>query len=136
MTALVAQRGLGDVLITWENEAFLSLKEFGDENFDIVVPSISILAEPPVTVVDVNAREHGTETVAKAYLEYLYSPAGQKIVAKYFYRPFKPEFADKADLDRLPKLPLFKIDEVFGSWPEATATHFADGGIFDQIYVK
>lgn len=135
-TVTFAQRGQGDVLITWENEAFLSLKEFGDDKFDIVVPSISILAEPPVTVVDANAKEHGTEAVAKAYLEYLYSPAAQKIAAKNFYRPSKPEFADKADLDRLPKLPLFKLDEVFGSWPQATATHFADGGVFDQIYVK
>jgi sulfate transport system substrate-binding protein len=135
-TVTFAERGQGDVLITWENEAFLSLKEFGADKFDIVIPSISILAEPPVAVVDTNAKEHGNEAVAKAYLEYLYSPVGQKIAAKNFYRPFKPEFADKADLDRLPKFPLFKLSEAFGTWPATTATHFADGGIFDQIYVK
>ena len=135
-TVTFAERGQGDVLITWENEAYLSLKEFGADKFDIVIPSISILAEPPVAVVDANAKEHGTEAVAKAYLEYLYSPAGQKIAAKNFYRPIKPELADKADIERLPKFPLFKLDDVFGSWPQATATHFADGAIFDQIYVK
>ncbi|HSB97740.1 MAG TPA: sulfate ABC transporter substrate-binding protein [Spongiibacteraceae bacterium] len=135
-TTTFVQREIGDVLITWENEAFLSLKEFGSDKYEIVVPSISILAEPPVAVVDANAKEHGTEAVAKAYLEYLYSDAGQKIAAKNFYRPSKPELADKADLARFPKLPLFKLDEVFGSWPKATAEHFADGGIFDQIYVK
>jgi sulfate transport system substrate-binding protein len=135
-TVTFAQRGQGDVLITWENEAFLSLKEFGADKFDIVIPSLSILAEPPVAVVEANAKEHGTEVVAKAYLEYLYSPAGQKIAAKNFYRPSKPEFADKVDLDRLPKFPLFSLTEAFGSWPQTTVTHFADGGIFDQIYVK
>ncbi len=135
-TVTFAERAQGDVLITWENEAFLSLKEFGADKFDIIVPSISILAEPPVTVVDANAKTHGTEKEAKAYLEYLYSPEGQKIAAKNFYRPYKPEFADKADLARLPKVPLFKLSEVFGSWPVASATHFADGGVFDQIYVK
>jgi sulfate transport system substrate-binding protein len=135
-TVTFAQRGQGDVLITWENEAYLSLKEFGADKFDIVIPSVSILAEPPVAVVDANAKEHGTEAVAKAYLEYLYSPAGQKIAAKNFYRPIKPELADKADVDRLPKFPLFTLGEAFGTWPQTTATHFADGGIFDQIYVK
>lgn len=135
-TVTFAERGQGDVLITWENEAYLSLKEFGADKFDIVIPSISILAEPPVAVVDANAKAHGTEAVAKAYLEYLYSPAGQKIAAKNFYRPIKPDLADKADIDRLPKFPLFKLDDVFGSWPQASATHFADGGVFDQIYVK
>jgi sulfate/thiosulfate transport system substrate-binding protein len=135
-TTTFVQREIGDVLITWENEAFLSLKEFGSDKYEIVVPSISILAEPPVTVVEQNAKEHGTEAVAKAYLEYLYSEAGQKVAAKNFYRPSKPELADKTDLARFPKVPLFKLDEVFGSWPKATADHFADGGIFDQIYVK
>ncbi|MDB6062216.1 MAG: sulfate transporter substrate-binding protein [Verrucomicrobiaceae bacterium] len=135
-TVTFAERGQGDVLIAWENEAFLSLKEFGAEKFDIVIPSISILAEPPVAVVDANAKAHGTEVEAKAYLEYLYSPEAQKIAAQNFYRPIKPEFADKADLARLKKFPLFTLDEVFGSWPKATAAHFADGGIFDQIYVK
>jgi sulfate transport system substrate-binding protein len=135
-TVTFAERGQGDVLLAWENEAYLSLKEFGADKFDIVIPSISILAEPPVAVVDANAKQHGTEAVAKAYLEYLYSPVGQKIAAKNFYRPVKPELADKTDVDRLPKFPLFKLDDVFGSWPQATAAHFADGGIFDQIYVK
>ncbi len=135
-TNTFVQREIGDVLLAWENEAFLSLKEFGTDKYEIVVPSISILAEPPVAVVEKNAQEHGTEAVAKAYLEYLYSDAGQKIAAKYFYRPSKPELADKADLARFPKLPLFKLDEVFGSWPKASAEHFADGGVFDQIYVK
>ena len=135
-TVTFAERGLGDVLITWENEAFLSLKEFGADKFDIVIPSISILAEPPVAVVEANAKEHGTADVAKAYLDYLYSPAGQKIAAKNFYRPIKPELADKVDVERLKKFPLFTLDEVFGSWPQATAAHFADGAVFDQIYVK
>lgn len=135
-TVTFAERGQGDVLITWENEAYLSLKEFGADKFDIVIPSISILAEPPVAVVEANAKKNGTEDVAKAYLEYLYSPSGQKIAAKNFYRPIKPELADKADVNRLPKFPLFKLDDVFGSWPQATAAHFADGAIFDQIYIK
>ncbi|HEY3700488.1 MAG TPA: sulfate ABC transporter substrate-binding protein [Spongiibacteraceae bacterium] len=135
-TTTFVERGLGDVLITWENEAFLALKEFGADKFDIVNPSVSILAEPPVAVVEANAKEHGTEAVAKAYLEYLYSPAGQKIAAKNFYRPLKPELADRADLDRFPKIPLIKLEDAFGTWPQTTATHFADGGVFDQIYVK
>ena len=135
-TVTFAERAQGDVLITWENEAYLSLKEFGADKFDIVIPSISILAEPPVAVVEANAKEHGTEVLAKAYLEYLYSAPAQKLIAKNFYRPIKPELADKADVDRLPKFPLFTLDEVFGSWPQASAAHFADGAIFDQIYLK
>jgi sulfate/thiosulfate-binding protein len=135
-TTTFVEREQGDVLLAWENEAFLSLREFGEGKFEIVVPSISILAEPPVAVVEANAKAHGTTEVAKAYLEYLYSPAGQKIAAKNYYRPSKPELADKADVARFPKLPLFKLDDVFGSWPQATAAHFADGGVFDQIYVK
>lgn len=135
-TVTFAERAQGDVLITWENEAYLSLKEFGADKFDIIIPSISILAEPPVAVVEANAKAHGTEAVAKAYLEYLYSAPAQKVIAKNFYRPIKPELADKADVDRLPKLPLFTLNEVFGSWPQASAAHFADGGIFDQIYLK
>ncbi len=135
-TVTFAERAQGDVLITWENEAYLSLKEFGADKFDIVIPSISILAEPPVAVVEANAKANGTEAVAKAYLEYLYSPSAQKLIAKNFYRPIKPEYADKADVDRLPKFPLFTLDEVFGSWPQASAAHFADGAIFDQIYLK
>jgi sulfate transport system substrate-binding protein len=135
-TTTFAQRNIGDVLLTWENEAFLIKKEFGEDQFEIVVPSLSILAEPPVAVLEQNAKEHGTAEVAKAYLEYLYSPAGQKLVAKNFYRPIKPELADKADLARFPNIQLFKIDDVFGSWRKAQAEHFADGAIFDQIYIK
>lgn len=131
-----AERNIGDVLLTWENEAFLLLKEFGSEKFEIVVPSISILAEPSVAVVERNAKEHRTEKIAQAYLEYLYSPEAQRIIAKNFYRPSKPESADKADLDRFPKLTLFRIDEVFGSWKQAQAEHFVDGGVFDQIFIK
>jgi sulfate transport system substrate-binding protein len=130
------QRGIGDVLLTWENEAFLIKKELGSDEFEIIVPSLSILAEPPVAVVEGNAKEHGNAAVAKAYLEYLYSPAGQQLAAKHFYRPNKPEFADKADLARFPSIQLFKINDVFGSWAKAQAEHFADGGVFDQIYIK
>ncbi len=135
-TVTFAERSQGDVLITWENEAFLALKEFGADKFDIVAPSISIHAEPPVAVVDANAKANGTEVVAKAYLEYLYSPEAQKIAAKNYYRPSKPEHADKADLNRLQKIPLFTLGEVFGTWPQTTAKHFADGGVFDQIYTQ
>lgn len=135
-TTTFAQRNIGDVLLTWENEAFLSLKEFGSENFEIVAPSISILAEPSVAVVAENAKSHGTSAVAQAYLEYLYSPVGQRLVAKNFYRPSKPELVDQTDLARFPKLPLFKLSDVFGSWRQAQAEHFADGATYDQIYTK
>lgn len=135
-TTTFVQRGIGDVLLTWENEAFLIKKELGSDEFEIIVPSLSILAEPPVAVVEGNAKEHGNAEVAKAYLEYLYSPEGQKLAAKHFYRPNKPEFADKADLARFPSIQLFKINDVFGSWAKAQAEHFADGGVFDQIYIK
>lgn len=133
-TTTFAKNNVGDVLVTWENEAFLTLKEFGADKYEIVTPSESILTEPPVTVVDTYAKKHGTEDLAKAYLEYLYSPVGQKIIAKNFYRPFKPELADPADIARLPKLKLFTVNEKFGGWAKAQATHFADGGVFDQIY--
>jgi len=135
-TNTFAQRGLGDVLLAWENEAFLSLKEFGNDQFDIVVPSVSILAEPPVAVVDANAKAHGTTELAKAYLEYLYSAEGQKIAAQNYYRPSRPELVDKTILARFPKVPLFKLDEVFGDWHKAQAVHFADGGVFDKIYAQ
>jgi sulfate/thiosulfate transport system substrate-binding protein len=135
-TTTFVQRGIGDVLLTWENEAFLIKKELGSDEFEIVVPSLSILAEPPVAVVEGNAKEHGNAEVAKAYLEYLYSPAGQQLAAKHFYRPHKPEFANQADLARFPNIQLFKINDVFGSWAKAQAEHFADGGVFDQIYIK
>jgi sulfate transport system substrate-binding protein len=128
------QRRLGDVLLAWENEAFLAVNELGPDKVDIVVPSLSILAEPPVTVVDRCAEQHGTREVAEAYLEYLYSPVGQRLAAKHYYRPVKPEDADPADLKRFPKLEQVSIDEVFGGWQEAQRTHFADGGVFDQIY--
>ena len=133
-TTTFAQRAVGDVLISWENEAFLVLQEFGADKFDIVVPSLSILAEPPVAVVDAVVDKRGTRKAAEAYLEFLYSPAGQKLIAKNFYRPFKPENADPADLARFPRIKLVTIDQVFGGWQKAQAEHFADGAIFDQIY--
>ena len=133
-TTTFAQRAVGDVLISWENEAFLVLQEFGADKFDIVVPSLSILAEPPVAVVDSGVEKRGTRKVAEAYLNFLYSPAGQKIIARNFYRPFKPEDADPADLARFPKIKLVTIDQIFGGWKQAQAEHFSDGGIFDQIY--
>lgn len=133
-TTTFVQRGIGDVLLTWENEAFLAVNEFGPNKLEIVVPSISILAEPPVTVVDGNAKAHGTLDAAQAYLEYLYSPFGQKLAAKHYYRPASPEHADAKDLDKLSKLELFTINELFGGWPAAQAKHFDDGGVFDDIY--
>jgi sulfate transport system substrate-binding protein len=135
-TVTFAQRNQGDVLLAWENEAYLSLAEFGADKFDIVYPSISILAEPPVALVDEVAKKHGTTEVAKAYLEYLYTAKGQQLAAKHYYRPAKPELVDAKDLERFPKLTLLKIDEVFGSWKKAQETHFGDGGSFDQIYNK
>ncbi|HEX8165429.1 MAG TPA: sulfate ABC transporter substrate-binding protein [Beijerinckiaceae bacterium] len=132
-TTTFAQRGLGDVLISWENEAFLALKEFGEDRFEIVVPSVSILAEPPVAIVDGNVDQRGTRKAAQAYLDFLYGPRAQAIIAKHFYRPRNAEAAAKADVDRLPKLRLFTIDEVFGGWTKAQGTHFADGGAFDAI---
>ncbi len=125
-------RGIGDVLVGWENEAFLVLKESGKDGFEIIVPSASTLAEPPVSVVDKNAKRHGTEAVAKAYLEYLYAPEGQEIAAKHHYRPRLDTVAQKHAAD-FPKLNLFTIDEVFGGWQKAHQTHFAEGGVFDEI---
>jgi sulfate/thiosulfate transport system substrate-binding protein len=132
-TTTFAQRGIGDVLISWENEAFLVLGEFGADKFEIVVPSISILAEPPATLVDGNVDRKGTRAVAQAYLEHLYSPEAQRVVARHYYRPSRPEHADPADLARFPKLELVGIDR-FGGWQEAQAHHFADRGVFDRIY--
>lgn len=132
-TTTFVQRELGDVLLTWENEALLALKELGEDKFEMVVPTLSILAEPPVTVVDKNAASHGATEVATAYLEYLYTPVGQKIVAKNYYRPSEPQFVEQAVLDAFPKIELFKIDDVFGSWAAAQKEHFSDGGVFDQI---
>jgi sulfate transport system substrate-binding protein len=135
-TTTFAQRGIGDVLLAWENEAYLSLEELGQDKFDIVMPSMSILAEPPVALVDGNADNKGTRKAAEAYLHFLYSPTGQRLAAKYFYRPVEPSAADPADLARFPKIRLVRVDDVFGSWQKAQATHFADGGVFDQIYAE
>ncbi|MDJ1158158.1 sulfate ABC transporter substrate-binding protein [Chelatococcus sp. SYSU_G07232] len=132
-TVTFSQRGIGDVLVAWENEAFLTLKEFGEDKFEIVVPSLSILAEPPVALVDGNVDARGTRQVAQAYLAFLYTPAAQAIIARHFYRPVKPEAAAPADLARLPKLELFTIDGLFGGWAKAQKEHFDDGGVFDQI---
>jgi sulfate/thiosulfate-binding protein len=132
-TTTFVQRGIGDVLLAWENEALLAIKEFGTDQLEIVNPSMSILAEPPVTVIDKNAEAHGALEAATAYLEYLYSPVGQRLAAKHFYRPSRPEDADPEDMKRFAELELVKIDE-FGGWKEAQAKHFADGGVFDQIY--
>lgn len=134
-TTTFVERGIGDVLLTWENEAFLAKKELGPDQFEIIVPSLSILAEPPVTVVDKVAKKHGTEVVAKAYLEYLYSEQGQEIAAKNYYRPTLASVAKKHEKD-FPKVSLINIDDVFGGWQKAQKTHFAEGGIFDQIYQK
>jgi len=132
-TTTFAQRGIGDVLLSWENEAHLALKEFGADKFEIVYPSESILAEPPVALVDKNAAKHGTTEVANAYLNYLYSDEGQEIAARNFYRPRNAKVAAKYAA-QFPKLTLFTIDQVFGGWQKAQKTHFADDGVFDQIY--
>jgi len=132
-TTTFVERGIGDVLIAWENEAILAAKELGQDKFEIVVPTVSILAEPPVAVVDKIVNKHGTRAVAQGYLEFLYSDQGQEIAAKHFYRPRNPTIAQKYAA-QFPKINLFTIDEVFGGWRKAQATHFADGGVFDQIY--
>ena len=130
------ERGVGDVFLSWENEAFLAVKELGLTKFDIVVPSISILAEPPVTVVDKNVDRKGTRAVAQAYLEFLYTPEGQEIAAQNYYRPRDAEVAAKYASTFNPKLKLFTIDEVFGGWTKAQATHFNDGGSFDRVFTR
>jgi sulfate/thiosulfate transport system substrate-binding protein len=132
-TTTFVQREIGDVLIAWENEAFLSIKELGPEKVEIVVPSQSILAEPPVSIVDKVVDKKGTRKVAQAYLEYLYTPEGQEIAAKNYYRPRLDSVAKKY-ASTFPKIKLVTIDEVFGGWQKAQKTHFADGGVFDQIY--
>jgi sulfate/thiosulfate-binding protein len=134
-TTTFVERGIGDVLLAWENEAFLAVKELGPEKVDIVVPSISVLAEPPVTIVDKVADKHGTRKVAQAYLEYLYSEEGQDIAGRNFYRPTDAKVAAKY-ATQFPKINLFTIDDVFGGWQKAQKAHFADGGVFDQIYQK
>lgn len=134
-TVSFSERGLGDVLLAWESEIALIKKEFGEDKFDVVYPAQSILAEPPVAVVDKVVDKRGTRDVATAYLEYLYSPAGQDVIGKYYYRPIDPKAAAKY-AKQFPKISLFNIDDTFGGWTKAQKTHFADGGVFDQIYSK
>jgi sulfate/thiosulfate transport system substrate-binding protein len=134
-TLTFAQKGLGDVLLAWENEAFLVEREFADQGLETIVPHSSILAEPPVAVVDTVAQAHGTTEVARAYLAYLYSDEGQDIAGRNHYRPRSPVAAAKYAA-QFPRLELFTVREVFGGWKQAQKTHFADGGVFDQIYQK
>ncbi len=134
-TTTFVERGIGDVLLAWENEAFLAKKELGPDKFEIVVPSLSILAEPSITLVDKFANKHKTSVVAQAYLDYLYSEEGQEIAAQNYYRPTLESVAKKY-ADKFPKINLVKIDEVFGGWDKAQRTHFNDGGTFDDIYQK
>jgi sulfate transport system substrate-binding protein len=134
-TTTFVERGLGDVLLAWENEALLALKELGPDKFDIVAPSVSILAEPPVALVDKVVDKRGTRAVAQAYLEFLYSPAGQDLIGQNYYRPVDAQVAAKyAKL--FPKLQLLTVDEAFGGWGVAQKAHFADGGSFDRIYQR
>jgi len=133
-TTTFVERGIGDVLLAWENEALLALRELGPDKFEIVAPSLSILAEPPVAVVDKNVDKKGTRQVAQAYLEYLYSDQGQDIIAKNYYRPAVDKFAKKY-ASQFPQIKLFQISEL-GGWTVAQKAHFADGGVFDQIYTK
>lgn len=133
-TTTFVQRKIGDVLLAWENEAILSVKELGPDAFDIVVPPVTILTEPPVAVVDKNVDARGTRKLATEYLNYLYSPEAQKIIAHYGYRPSQPEFADPEDLKAFPKATLIKLGDLASSWKDAQKRHFSDGGIFDQIY--
>ena len=133
-TMTFVQRGIGDVLLAWENEAFLAVNELGPDKVEMVVPSISILAEPPVTLVDKVADKHGTREVARAYLEYLYSPEGQRLAAKHYYRPFFTSYADPEDIKRFSNVERISVDDVFGGWQAAQKKHFNDGGLFDQMY--
>jgi sulfate/thiosulfate-binding protein len=134
-TVTFAEKELGDVLLAWENEAYLALDEFGADQFDVVYPPTSILAEPPVAVVDANVDAKGTRKVAEAYLNYLYSEEGQRLAAKHHYRPSKPELVPADELAKLPAIKLVTIDDpIFGGWAKAQPYHFGDGGIFDQIY--
>lgn len=135
-TNTFVQNKVGDVLIAWENEALLSLKEFGEGEYEIVVPSVSILAEVKVAIVDKNVDSKGTREIATAFLEELYSDESQKIFARNFYRPLYPEKVDPADLESFPDVKLVKVGDVFGGWAKAQPEHFGDGGIFDQIYSK
>ncbi|MCB1488679.1 MAG: sulfate ABC transporter substrate-binding protein, partial [Bauldia sp.] len=134
-TTTFAQRGIGDVLLAWENEAFLAVNELGPDSFEVVVPPLSIRAEPPVAVVLANTEKHGTTAVATAYLEYLYDPTGQNIIARHHYRPALPDLVDPAALEAFPEVEMVTIDDpLFGGWASAQPRFFADGGIFDQIY--
>jgi len=132
-TTTFVERGIGDVFLSWENEAFLAVNELGKDKFEIIVPSLSILAEPSVAVVDKVVDKRGTRAIAQAYLEYLYTPAGQEIAAKRYYRPRWAEIGKK-HAKNFAQVKLFTIDEVFGGWTKAGKAHFADGGVFDQIY--
>ena len=134
-TTTFAQRGLGDVLLTFENEVALILKELGPDAVEAVVPPTSILAENPVVWVDKVVKKRGTEKQAKAYLEFLYSPEAQELAAKYYFRPLKPESAAKFP-GRFPPITLFSVPETFGTWEAAQEAHFGEGGVFDQIYLK
>ncbi len=134
-TTTFVQRGIGDVLIGWENEALLALEELGPDQFEIVVPSISMLAEPTVAVVDANVDAKGTRKVAEAYLAYLYAPEGQRLAAEHYYRPYQMQYADPEDAARFPEVKLVTIDDpIFGGWGKVQPEHFGDGGAFDQIY--
>lgn len=133
-TNTFAYRNIGDVLIGWENEAFLAIREIGTDKLEMVVPSVSIIAEPPVAKLDGNAEKNGTTEIADAYLKNLYSDGAQKLIAKHYFRPAYPEKADPADRAQFAKLELFPLSKYFGSWTEAQKTHFSDGGMFDQIY--
>jgi len=133
-TTTFLQRGIGDVLLAWENEAYLAIKEIGEGEVEVVVPPSSILAETPVAVVDTVVSKHGTKDLAEAYLNYLYSPVGQKLAAKHYYRPTEAKYADPQDMARFAKLELFTVKDRFGGWDAAQKEHFDDNGIFDQIY--
>lgn len=135
-TITFAQRGMGDVLLAWENEALLATQEFPESHFEIVMPSLSIRAEPPVTLVDVVVDRRGTRLLAEAYLKHLYSPEGQRLAAHHGYRPALPEYADPAEMKRFINVPMVTVDKDFGGWATAQKTHFDDGGVFDQITTK
>jgi len=132
-TTTFAQRRLGDVLLTWESEAFLALEKLGNQELEIITPPVSILAEPTVALVDRVVDRNGHRAVAEAYLKYLYSPEAQRLAAKHYFRPSLPQFADPTDLARFPKIKLLTIEAVFGGWTKAHREHFAEGGVFDQI---
>ena len=132
-TTTFIKRGIGDVLLAWENEAFLVINDLGAGEYEIVLPSISILAQPPVTVIDKVVDKHGTREVAEAYLKYLYSPVGQELAAKHYYRPTDPDVA-ALYIDKFPQIELFTVDDVFGGWQNAQKIHFNDGGVFDELY--